>query len=146
MLDIDILMHVWRNRVKQIDFVLKWLSRFWLHNVNILNSLHEIMRRREEPCPGSRELKRRALGGESMRRALKKGGPRMEWKGRKDDEGRQSWRIRKIPVGSEVTNIVAIDPKMVAKVAELGANLVAKNDANFALPPRFRPVLIESPL
>ncbi|GFV15421.1 hypothetical protein TNCV_4834471 [Trichonephila clavipes] len=27
MVDIDILMEIWRNRVKKIDFVLKWLSR-----------------------------------------------------------------------------------------------------------------------
>ncbi|GFT31575.1 uncharacterized protein TNCV_609521 [Trichonephila clavipes] len=27
MVDIDILMQIWKNRVKQIDFVLKWLSR-----------------------------------------------------------------------------------------------------------------------
>ncbi|GFS98526.1 hypothetical protein TNCV_3479001 [Trichonephila clavipes] len=35
---------------------------------------------------------------------------------------------------------------MVAKVTKLAANLVAKNDANLALSPRFRQVLIESPL
>ncbi|GFV99314.1 hypothetical protein TNCV_1512861 [Trichonephila clavipes] len=46
---------------------------------------------RGEPCPGSRELERRALDGESLRRALKKGGPRLEWKGRKDDE-RSAWQ------------------------------------------------------
>ncbi|GFX29502.1 hypothetical protein TNCV_4775761 [Trichonephila clavipes] len=86
----------------------------------------------KEPCPGSRELKRRALDGENWRRALKKGGPRLEWKGRKDDERRWRRRIRKIPVGSEVANIVAIDPKMVAKVAELGANLLTKKDANIS--------------
>ncbi|GFU84744.1 transposable element Tcb2 transposase [Trichonephila clavipes] len=44
--------------------------------------------------------------------------------------------LLKIPEGSELAN-------MVAKVA---ANLFAKNDANLALPPRFRQVLIESPL
>ncbi|GFW78667.1 hypothetical protein TNCV_4260901 [Trichonephila clavipes] len=38
------------------------------------------------------------------------------------------------------------DAKLVAKVAKLAANLVTKNDANLALPPRFRQVLIESPL
>ncbi|GFV92369.1 hypothetical protein TNCV_3949791 [Trichonephila clavipes] len=27
MVDIDILMEIWKNRVKKIDFVLKWLSR-----------------------------------------------------------------------------------------------------------------------
>ncbi|GFX07357.1 hypothetical protein TNCV_504151 [Trichonephila clavipes] len=27
MVDIDILMETWKNRVKKIDFVLKWLSR-----------------------------------------------------------------------------------------------------------------------
>ncbi|GFT62261.1 hypothetical protein TNCV_1701361 [Trichonephila clavipes] len=48
-----------------------------------------------------------------------------------------------IPEGSELANMVANDAKMVAKFA---ANLVAKNDANLALPPRFRQVLIESPL
>ncbi|GFW37250.1 hypothetical protein TNCV_5021481 [Trichonephila clavipes] len=35
---------------------------------------------------------------------------------------------------------------MVTKVAKLATNLVVKNDANLALPPRFRQVLIESPL
>ncbi|GFX12725.1 hypothetical protein TNCV_3436991 [Trichonephila clavipes] len=27
MVDIDILMEIWKNRIKKIDFVLKWLSR-----------------------------------------------------------------------------------------------------------------------
>ncbi|GFT60566.1 hypothetical protein TNCV_1966571 [Trichonephila clavipes] len=27
MVDIDILIQIWKNRVKKIDFVLKWLSR-----------------------------------------------------------------------------------------------------------------------
>ncbi|GFX69239.1 hypothetical protein TNCV_3564151 [Trichonephila clavipes] len=49
---------------------------------------------------------------------------------------------RIIPKGSELANMVAND----AKVAKLAANLVTKNDANLALPPRFRQVLIESPL
>ncbi|GFW83512.1 hypothetical protein TNCV_4590131 [Trichonephila clavipes] len=44
--------------------------------------------------------------------------------------------------GSELANMVANYAKMVAKVA----NLLAKNDTNLALPPRFRQVLIESPL
>ncbi|GFX60095.1 hypothetical protein TNCV_4532561 [Trichonephila clavipes] len=43
---------------------------------------------------------------------------------------------------SPVANLVANNVKMVAKVA----NLVAKNDAILALPPRFRQVLIGSPL
>ncbi|GFT37670.1 uncharacterized protein TNCV_3651291 [Trichonephila clavipes] len=56
MVDIDILMQIWKNRVKKIDFVLKWLSRvgsevgptkgkleiwaslFRVHNVNIVKS------------------------------------------------------------------------------------------------------------
>ncbi|GFW54468.1 hypothetical protein TNCV_1608321 [Trichonephila clavipes] len=29
MVDIDILIQIWKNRVKKIDFVLKWLSRVW---------------------------------------------------------------------------------------------------------------------
>ncbi|GFW90348.1 uncharacterized protein TNCV_2122111 [Trichonephila clavipes] len=55
MVDIDILMQIWKNRVKQIDFVLKWLSRvgsevspakcklepweslFRVHNVDLVN-------------------------------------------------------------------------------------------------------------
>ncbi|GFT37355.1 hypothetical protein TNCV_4285051 [Trichonephila clavipes] len=41
--------------------------------------------------------------------------------------------------GSELANRVAND-------AKLAANLVTKNDANLALPPRFRQVLTESPL
>ncbi|GFV95042.1 hypothetical protein TNCV_1030401 [Trichonephila clavipes] len=53
---------------------------------------------------------------------------------------------KKIPEGSEIANMVANDAKMVAKVAKLAVNLVAKNDAYLALPPRFRQVLIESPL
>ncbi|GFU44276.1 hypothetical protein TNCV_3041181 [Trichonephila clavipes] len=36
--------------------------------------------------------------------------------------------------------------KMVAKVAKLAANLVVKYDVNLTLSPRFRQVLIESPL
>ncbi|PRD23200.1 UNVERIFIED_CONTAM: hypothetical protein NCL1_47057 [Trichonephila clavipes] len=47
-----------------------------------------------EPCPGSRELEKRALDGENLRRALKKGGPRLEWKGRRDNKRRWRWRIR----------------------------------------------------
>ncbi|GFV51969.1 hypothetical protein TNCV_1323221 [Trichonephila clavipes] len=53
---------------------------------------------------------------------------------------------RKIPEGSELANMVANDATMIAEVAKLTANLVAKKDANLALPPRFRQVLIESPL
>ncbi|GFX07073.1 uncharacterized protein TNCV_1556761 [Trichonephila clavipes] len=52
----------------------------------------------------------------------------------------------KIPEGSELANMVVNDAQMVAKVAKLAANLVSKNDANLALPPRFRQVLIELPL
>ncbi|GFU79569.1 hypothetical protein TNCV_4713901 [Trichonephila clavipes] len=44
----------------------------------------------------------------------------------------------KIPEGFELVN-------MVAKLAKLATNMVAKNDANLALPPRFRQVLIEWP-
>ncbi|GFU05306.1 retrovirus-related Pol polyprotein from transposon 412 [Trichonephila clavipes] len=47
----------------------------------------------------------------------------------------RSTTFQKNPVGSEL-----------AKVAKLAANLVVKSDANLALPPRFRQVLIESPL
>ncbi|GFV29139.1 hypothetical protein TNCV_4601711 [Trichonephila clavipes] len=43
------------------------------------------------------------------------------------------------PEGSELANMVAND-------AKLAANLISKNDANLALLPRFRQVLIESPL
>ncbi|GFV71352.1 hypothetical protein TNCV_3133431 [Trichonephila clavipes] len=38
------------------------------------------------------EDRRRALDGEKLR-ALKKGGPRSEWKGRRGDERRWRWRI-----------------------------------------------------
>ncbi|GFX48819.1 hypothetical protein TNCV_902011 [Trichonephila clavipes] len=48
----------------------------------------------------------------------------------------------KIPEGSELANKVVNDAKIVAKVAKLTANLVA----NLALPPKFRQVLIQSPL
>ncbi|GFU69152.1 mariner Mos1 transposase [Trichonephila clavipes] len=48
----------------------------------------------------------------------------------------------KIPEGSELANMVVNDAKMVVN----DTNLVSKNDANLALPPRFRQVLIESPL
>ncbi|GFY25506.1 hypothetical protein TNCV_2486261 [Trichonephila clavipes] len=54
--------------------------------------------------------------------------------------------LKKIPEGSELANMVATDTKMVTKVAKLAANLVTKNDANLALPPGFRQVLIEWPL
>ncbi|GFS81724.1 histone-lysine N-methyltransferase SETMAR [Trichonephila clavipes] len=43
------------------------------------------------------------------------------------------------PEGSELANMVANDAKIIAK-------LVSKNDANLALPLKFRQVLIESPL
>ncbi|GFX11466.1 uncharacterized protein TNCV_1821491 [Trichonephila clavipes] len=79
MVDIDILMQIWKNQVKQIDFVLKWLSRdgsevrppkdesepweslFRVHNVDLVNSFHELMRRRG-----------RALDGDNLRGTLKK--------------------------------------------------------------------------
>ncbi|GFU50525.1 hypothetical protein TNCV_4883931 [Trichonephila clavipes] len=48
--------------------------------------------------------------------------------------------------GSELANMVSNDTKRIAKVAKLDANLGSKNDANLALPPRFRQVLIKSPL
>ncbi|GFY10388.1 hypothetical protein TNCV_1462781 [Trichonephila clavipes] len=51
--------------------------------------------------------------------------------------------IEHIPEGSELANMVTNNTKMVAKLA---ANMVTKNDANLALPPRFRQILIESPL
>ncbi|GFV17542.1 hypothetical protein TNCV_4028721 [Trichonephila clavipes] len=41
---------------------------------------------------------------------------------------------------------LANDAKMIAKVAKLATNFIAKNDVNLALPPRFRHVLIESAL
>ncbi|GFT43702.1 hypothetical protein TNCV_1554761 [Trichonephila clavipes] len=44
----------------------------------------------------------------------------------------------KNPEGPELAN-------RVSKVAKLAANSVDKNDANLALSPRFRQVLIESP-
>ncbi|GFW96144.1 hypothetical protein TNCV_958571 [Trichonephila clavipes] len=52
----------------------------------------------------------------------------------------------KFPEGSELANMVTNDAKMVANIAKFAANLVAKNDANLALPPRCRQVLNESPL
>ncbi|GFT34741.1 hypothetical protein TNCV_2898801 [Trichonephila clavipes] len=58
----------------------------------------------------------------------------------------RSTTFQKIPEGSELANMVANDAKIVIKVVKLATNLVAKNDANLALPPRFRQVLIESPL
>ncbi|GFT59486.1 hypothetical protein TNCV_3406011 [Trichonephila clavipes] len=60
MVDIDILMQIWKNRVKKTDFVLKWLSRvgsevgstkgklevwaslFRVHNVDVVKSFHEL--------------------------------------------------------------------------------------------------------
>ncbi|GFY36062.1 hypothetical protein TNCV_4844341 [Trichonephila clavipes] len=63
------------------------------------------------------------------------GGPLGKWHAVVHDGSNSS----KIPEGSELTN-------MVAKVTKLATNLVAKYDANLALPPRFRQVLIESPL
>ncbi|GFX90770.1 hypothetical protein TNCV_3166011 [Trichonephila clavipes] len=46
--------------------------------------------------------------------------------------------LEKIPEGSELANMFANDTKMAANDA--------KNDADLTLPPRFRQVLIESPL
>ncbi|GFT13938.1 hypothetical protein TNCV_2615781 [Trichonephila clavipes] len=48
------------------------------------------------------------------------------------DTSGEIYYFQKIPEGSELADMVA--------------NLVTKNDANFALPPRFRQALIESPL
>ncbi|GFU31419.1 histone-lysine N-methyltransferase SETMAR [Trichonephila clavipes] len=62
------------------------------------------------------------------------------------DEIHRLMGIRKIPEGSKLANMVTNAAKMIAKVAKLAANLVSKNDANLALQPRFRQVLIESPL
>ncbi|GFV88140.1 hypothetical protein TNCV_3242891 [Trichonephila clavipes] len=45
---------------------------------------------REEPCPGSRELERRARGGENLRKALKKRGPEIEVE-RKERRGTLRW-------------------------------------------------------
>ncbi|GFT58951.1 uncharacterized protein TNCV_185701 [Trichonephila clavipes] len=47
---------------------------------------------------------------------------------------------------SKLANMVTNDAKMFAKVTKLATDLVAKNDANLTLPPRFRQVLIELPL
>ncbi|GFU48185.1 hypothetical protein TNCV_4224741, partial [Trichonephila clavipes] len=44
-----------------------------------------------------------------------------------------------IPKGAELANMATNDAKKVA-------NLVSNNDSNLALPPRFRQVLIESPI
>ncbi|GFV19597.1 hypothetical protein TNCV_478231 [Trichonephila clavipes] len=54
--------------------------------------------------------------------------------------------VTKIPEGSELANMVVNDAKRLTNVATLATNLVDKNDANLALPPRFRQVRIESPL
>ncbi|GFV12213.1 hypothetical protein TNCV_1537101 [Trichonephila clavipes] len=51
--------------------------------------------------------------------------------------------VLKNPESSELANMVNNYAKIVTKLA---ANLDTKNDANLALPPRFRQVLIESPL
>ncbi|GFW26960.1 hypothetical protein TNCV_1377981 [Trichonephila clavipes] len=61
-----------------------------------------------------------------------------EFRGPRSDYVRQ-----KNPEGPKLTNMVANDAK---KVNKLAAHLANKNDANLALPPRFRQVLIESPL
>ncbi|GFV91606.1 hypothetical protein TNCV_4761711 [Trichonephila clavipes] len=52
---------------------------------------------------------------------------------------------KKNPEGPKLANLIANDAKMATKVAKLVANLVVKK-ANLALSPRFRQVLIESPL
>ncbi|GFX20157.1 hypothetical protein TNCV_1437171 [Trichonephila clavipes] len=57
---------------------------------------------------------------------------------KKKRECERSTTFQKIPEGFVLANMVANDAKMIAKVA--------KNDANLALPLRFRQVLIESPL
>ncbi|GFX96756.1 hypothetical protein TNCV_1647911 [Trichonephila clavipes] len=51
----------------------------------------------------------------------------------------QKQKSPKNPEGSELAN-------MVANYAKLAANLVAKNDANLALPPRSRQLLTKLPL
>ncbi|GFV56872.1 hypothetical protein TNCV_3671461 [Trichonephila clavipes] len=64
------------------------------------------------------------------------------------DTGKQKSLIRNQVdnEGFELANMVANDTKMVANDAKMVANVVTKNDANLALPPRFRQVLIESSL
>ncbi|GFX41644.1 hypothetical protein TNCV_3110401 [Trichonephila clavipes] len=57
----------------------------------------------------------------------------------RDTRGEIYYTFWKIPEGYELAN-------MFTKVTKLAANLVAKNDANLVLPPRFCQVLIESPL
>ncbi|GFY07908.1 transposable element Tcb1 transposase [Trichonephila clavipes] len=52
----------------------------------------------------------------------------------------------KIPEGSELANKVSNDAKMVTQVTKSTANVIAKNDANLALPARFREVFNQSPL
>ncbi|GFU08036.1 hypothetical protein TNCV_1527741 [Trichonephila clavipes] len=64
----------------------------------------------------------------------------------KEIDRRKDAVSKKIPKGSELANMVPNDAKMVAKVAKLATNLVAKNDVNLALPPRFRQVLVDLPL
>ncbi|GFW94373.1 hypothetical protein TNCV_1433081 [Trichonephila clavipes] len=88
-----------RNRINRGQGF-RWLSKTltFLCQGRILSMYVDIMHfgllkgmRDKRPCPGSRELERRALfgmdleralAGENLRRALR----RLEWKGRKDDE------------------------------------------------------------
>ncbi|GFV62906.1 hypothetical protein TNCV_3719121 [Trichonephila clavipes] len=64
---------------------------------------------------------------------------RNEFRGSRSDYVRQvaleTTQQQQIKDGSELANMVANDAKMVAKVSKLATNLVAKNDANLALPP-----------
>ncbi|GFX98482.1 hypothetical protein TNCV_4002511 [Trichonephila clavipes] len=56
-----------------------------------------------------------------------------------------SYQLRSIQ-SPKLANMVINNAKKATKVAKLAANLVVKYDANLALSPRFRQVLIESPL
>ncbi|GFV81385.1 uncharacterized protein TNCV_2033941 [Trichonephila clavipes] len=117
MVDIDILIQIWKNRVKKIDFVLKWLSKVGseVGPTKVLCEGDTRNRWRDgQVCPdvgqgtmapwarrlgcvlacyaqigrGRREEEKKKDGGEDRRDGERKGlGPGLEWK---DDERR--WR------------------------------------------------------
>ncbi|GFX89815.1 hypothetical protein TNCV_2246151 [Trichonephila clavipes] len=102
MVDIDILMEIWKNRVKKIDFVLKWLSRVG-SEVGPTKGFCEWNTRNRwrdgQVCPDvDKELWRLGPDGsedEGTRKRKKRGGDRKGEVGEKSSEKRRADRLRK---------------------------------------------------